>query len=174
MVKEIAENEKLFTFLHDFYGKYIIVLGDGRLSVKKAPEHYYDIFVLDAFSSDSIPTHLITKEAIKLYLDKLASNGILAFHISNQYLNLEPILGNLASNAGLTAYIQFDENINEAEKALGKKPSKWVIMARRKEDLGKLAYDDKWKLLQYNSKFPLWSDDFSNILSIFNWGRTRN
>ena len=174
VVKQIAENEKLFTFLHDCYGKYNIVLGDGRLSIKKAPNHYYDIFVLDAFSSDSIPAHLITKEAIKLYLDKLAPNGVLAFHISNQYLNLEPILGNLASDAGLAAYIQFDSNISEPEKALGKKPSKWVIMARRKEDLGILAHDERWKSLLYNPKYPLWSDDFSNILSIFNWGRTRN
>ena len=174
VVKKIAENEKLFTFLKDCYGKYNIVLGDGRLSIKKAPDHYYDIFVLDAFSSDSIPTHLITKEALKLYLDKLATGGVLAFHISNQYLNLEPILENLASDAGLVASIQFDSNINEIEKALGKKPSKWVIMARKEKDLGKLAGDKRWKLLTYNSKFPLWSDDFSNILSIFNWGRTRN
>ncbi len=174
VIKQIALNENLFTFLKDCYGKYNIVLGDGRLSIKKAPDHYYDIFVLDAFSSDSIPTHLITREAIKLYLDKLTPGGILAFHISNQYLNLEPILGNLASDAELTAYVQFDENITEAEKALGKKPSKWVIMARKKENLGILANDSRWKPLVYNPKFPLWSDDFSNILSIFNWGRTRN
>lgn len=173
-VKQIANNEKLFTFLKDCYGKYNIVLGDGRLSVKKAPDHFYDIFVLDAFSSDSTPTHLITKEAIKLYLDKLSSNGVLAFHISNQYLNLEPILGNLASDAGLTAYVQFDTSITPEEKNFGKKPSKWVIMARKKEDFGKLVNDKRWKPLTYNPKFPIWSDDFSNILSIFNWGRTRS
>jgi len=174
VVKQIAGNEKLFTFLKDCYGKYNIVLGDGRLSVKKVPDHFYDIFVLDAFSSDSTPTHLITKEAIKLYLDKLSPNGVLAFHISNQYLNLEPILGNLASDAGLTAYVQFDVNITPEEKSFGKKPSKWVIMARKKEDFGKLINDKRWKSLTYNPKFPIWSDDFSNILSIFNWGRARN
>lgn len=173
-VKQIAGNEKLFTFLKDCYGKYNIVLGDGRLSVKKAPDHFYDIFVLDAFSSDSTPTHLITKEAIKLYLDKLSPNGVLAFHISNQYLNLEPILGNLASDAGLTAYVQFDTSITPEEKNFGKKPSKWVIMAREKEDFGKLVNDKRWKFLTYNPKFSIWSDDFSNILSIFNWGRTRS
>ncbi len=57
---------------------------------------------------------------------------------------------------------------------LGKKPSKWVIMARKKEDLGELASDKRWNQITYNSKYPLWSDDFSNILTIFNWGKTRN
>lgn len=174
LIKQIASNERLFSFLKDSYGKWNIILGDGRLSIKKAPDQYYDIFVLDAFSSDSIPTHLVTKEAIKLYLEKLAPHGVLAFHISNQYLNLEPILANLASDAGLVAYFQFDSTINKEEQMLGKKPSKWVIMAREKEDFGKLASDKRWNQITYNPKYPLWSDDFSNILTIFNWGRTRS
>ena len=167
-VGKIARNEKYFTFLSNAKTNLQIVLGDGRLSLKKAPDKFYDLIVLDAFSSDAIPVHLITKEALKLYLDKLSNDGILAFHISNKYLNLQPVLGNLARAASLIALVQNDENISLPEKRKGKRISLWVLMARQKSDLGKLAYDPRWKLLSGdNSK--LWTDDFSNIFSVLLW-----
>jgi spermidine synthase len=74
-----------------------VVLGDARLSLTQCPDAHYDLIVLDAFNSDSIPIHLLTREALSLYLSKLTADGILAFHISNKYLNLRPVVGNWPS-----------------------------------------------------------------------------
>ena len=78
-----------------------MVVGDARLRLRDAPDGGYGLIVLDAFSSDAIPMHLLTREALRLYRDKLADGGLIAFHISNRYLDLAPVLGALARDAGL-------------------------------------------------------------------------
>ena len=169
VVAEIASNEKYFTFLKDAKAKYKIILGDGRLSIKKAPNNYFDFIILDAFSSDSIPTHLVTKQATELYLQKLNKGGILAFQITNNYLDLKPVLGSLALGTGLTGFFQNDYNILEEEKRLGKKPSTWVVLARDKKDFGKIVDNGRWQSLNGLATRKIWTDDFSNILSVFKW-----
>ena len=125
-VERIARDKRYFTFLRDSPAKVEVVLGDARLSLAKAPDHQYDLIVLDAFSSDAIPVHLITREALKLYLSKLADHGILAFHISNRYLNLKPVLGDLARDANLACLVQEDLKLDEAEKKAKKiRPFGW-------------------------------------------------
>ena len=89
-VKRIAGNPKFFTYLTDCPAKLDIVLGDGRLSMTRAKDGYFDLIVLDAFTSDSIPVHLLTEEAINLYLRKLAPHGRIAFHVSNIFVSLAP------------------------------------------------------------------------------------
>ena len=170
-VKKIATNEKYFTFLHDSNTKYKIILGDGRLSVKKSPDKYFDLLILDAFSSDAIPMHLITQEAIKIYLSKIKENGIIAFHISNRFINLQPVLANLACSLDLLCLVNSDLEVGKKDRENGREPSIWVIMTSKKTNLGKLANDTRWKLLSGNANTKVWSDDFSNILSVFNWGR---
>ena len=101
-VLRIAQNRRYFTYLSDCGPPVRVVLGDARLSLRDAPAHGYGMMVLDAFSGDSIPTHLLTREALALYLTKLAPNGVLAFHISNRYLDLHGVLGALANDAGLS------------------------------------------------------------------------
>src|SRR5262249_49382065 len=113
-VKAIAENEKYFTYLSDARKRGAdleFVLGDARLYMKKdaekdpqgKPDGYYRLIVVDAFSSDAIPVHLITFEAIEAFLKKMAPDGILAYHISNRYLDLQPVLAAAAKEAGLAA-----------------------------------------------------------------------
>jgi spermidine synthase len=153
--------------LRECSAKFDVVLGDARLSLARAPDRYYDLIVLDAFSSDGIPVHLLTREALKLYLAKLADGGILSFHISNRYLDLKPVVGDLARDAGVVCLVQEDVKISEADIKRGKTGSIWVVMAKREEDLGKLVQDSRWKLLE--SGRLVWSDDFSNILSVFRW-----
>jgi hypothetical protein len=114
---------------------------------------------MDAFSSDSVPAHLLTTEAMNLYLDKLSSDGVLAFHISNRYLNLEPLLSGLSRRTGLSAFIRKDD----AHNVVGKYPSVWVVMARSDSALGTIANDDRWRRVQGDM---IWTDDFSNILSL--------
>ena len=137
--------------------------------MKKAQEKSYDIIILDAFSSDSIPTHLVTKEAVSMYLEKLKENGVIAFHITNNYLDLRPVLSNLAKEFNLVAYSRNDFILPEEEKNLGKKPSMWLIVARDRKDLGSIAYDQNWKMLPGDLAKQLWTDDFTNIVSVFKW-----
>ena len=168
-VERIARDSRFFTFLDECRARLNVVLGDARLSLVKAPDRYYDLLILDAFSSDSIPVHLVTREALDLYLTKLADNGILVFHISNRYLKLKHVLGNLASDAHLAGLLQEDRSLSDAERAARKCASDWVVMARRSSAMGSLVEDPRWRSLPSQPGARLWTDDFSNILSVFKW-----
>jgi hypothetical protein len=168
-VEKIARNPRYFTFLTDCPAKVDVVLGDGRISLTKASDFQYDLIIIDAFSSDGIPVHLLTREAINLYLKKLAKNGILAFHISNRYLNLQPILGTLAGDSGLACFVREDRKIDKAQEKIKKTGSIWAVMAHRVADLGKIGKDDRWTPLQIDPEARVWTDDFSNIMSVFIW-----
>jgi len=167
-ILRIAENPRWFTYLDDSLAEVRVILGDARLTLASAPPQTYDLLVLDAFSSDSIPMHLVTREAVGLYLQKLAPEGLLALHISNRYLELAPILGRLAHQAGLVCRVQLDRPTDE-EKFEGKLSSHWAVMARRESDLGRILEDSRWEPADVPPGTPLWTDDFSNILSVFHW-----
>ena len=171
LVKKIAEDKRFFTYLHDSKCKYKIILGDARLSLKDAPEKYFDLIVLDAFSSDSIPLHLLTKEAVELYSKKITDNGILAFHISNIYLNLWPLLGNLADYFKMFSIVQVDTSLTQDDISQGKRNSIWALMTRDKINLGKLVFDPRWmwRSSEKNPQIGIWSDDYSNIFSLIRW-----
>jgi hypothetical protein len=143
-VERIARDPRYFTFLRDCSPKIDVILVDARLSLQNAPDRQYGLLVLDAFSGDAVPVHLVTHEAMLLYLTKLSPNGILIFHISNRFVNLRPALGNLARDAGLVSLVPDDSNVvTEAEQSDGKYPSRWVVMARTQSDLGNLARDSR-------------------------------
>ena len=116
----IAHDPRYFTYMQDCAPDADILLGDARLSLVSAPDHAYDLIVLDAYSSDSIPVHLITREALALYQRKLAPGGVLAFHISNLYLDLKLALGNLSADAGLAGLWRDDLVLTHEEQASGK------------------------------------------------------
>jgi SAM-dependent methyltransferase len=167
-VERIARDPAYFTFLRDCAPEAPVVLGDARLSLVRAPDGAYDLIVLDAYSSDSTPVHLITREALALYRAKLAPGGLLAFHVSNQYLDLKPVLGALAEDAGLAALFQDDLAIAPDEQARGKSASQWVLLARDQADFGTLATDPRWQPLA-GAGAAVWTDDFSSILSVLRW-----
>jgi SAM-dependent methyltransferase len=169
VVEHIARDPRYFTFLEDCQAKLEVVLGDARLSLKGASDPSYDMIILDAFSSDAIPIHLVTREALNLYLSKLKPGGMLVFHISNRYLNLQPVLGNLARDAGLISRARIEQNLSKAELKQKKTPSFWLVMARGPGDLGSLARDPRWQNCPGRPGEALWTDDFSNILSVFQW-----
>jgi len=159
-IVRIASDPRYFTFLSDCTkASYRVILGDARLRLREAPTGKYGLLIMDAFSSDSVPAHLLTTEAMNLYLDKLSNDGLLAFHISNRYLNLEPLLSGLSRRAGLVGYIRRDEEHN----VVGRYPSLWVIMARDDSTLGAIPTDNRWRRVQGDM---VWTDDFSNILSL--------
>ena len=129
-MEQIARDPRYFTYLSDCPAQVKVILGDARLSLRGAPESFYDMIILDAFSSDAIPIHLVTREAIRLYLAKLKPGGILVFHISNRYLDLKPVLGNLARDAGLVALSNSDLKLSDEDRKKKKLASTWVVMAR--------------------------------------------
>ena len=159
-IVRIASDPRLFTYLSNCTrGTYRVILGDARLKLREAPPEHYGVIVLDAFSSDSVPAHMLTSEALELYLSKLAPGGIIAFHISNRYLNLEPLLSGLSRRAELSAFIRRDGG----GTVPGKYGSLWVVMARDDAALGTIADDLLWEPLQGD---VVWTDDYSNILSL--------
>ena len=168
-VVRIARNPQYFTYLQDCAPDSDILLGDARLSLVSAPDRVYDLIVLDAYSSDSIPVHLLTREALVLYERQLAPGGVLAFHISNLYLDLKPALGNLAADAGMAGIVRDDLVLDAEQQASGKSASQWAIMGRLASDLGALASDPRWQPLATQPGTPVWTDDYSSILSVFRW-----
>jgi SAM-dependent methyltransferase len=164
-VVRVARDPRLFTFLTDCRATRLdVVLGDARLRLREAPDRSYDLLILDAFSSDAIPMHLLTREALRVYRGKLAPGGILAFHISNRYIDLAPALGALARDAGLVCRVRDDTALDPAEKQAGKTPSRWLVMAARESDLSGLADDARWVPPAIGPDEPIWTEDFSNLV----------
>jgi len=125
--------------------------------------------VADAFSSDAIPTHLLTREALRLYRSRLERGGVIAFHISNRFLSLEPVLGNLARDAGLACVAQ-KEPTRVLGHPRGKIPSQWVVMAKARVDLGEAGADRRWHGCARRPADRVWSDDFSSPISALHLG----
>jgi hypothetical protein len=171
-VERIASDSRYFTYLRDAWsrGAHVrVVLGDGRLTIARAPDGAFDLIVLDAFSSDAIPVHLLTRQALRVYLSKLSPNGLIAIHITNGYLDLAPVIGNLAADAGLACLRQHDTFVTEEEARQGKYRSDWVILARRETDFGELRDDARWEPVPTRPGARVWTDDYSNILQVFKW-----
>jgi hypothetical protein len=169
-VEAVARDASLFTYLRDCPAASVdVVLGDARLRLADAPDRAFDLIVLDAFSSDAIPVHLLTRESLALYLSKRAHSGLIAYHISTRHLDLEPILGALARDCGLVARIRRDLTITPEEKRLGKEPTVWVVLADRDADLGPLATDPRWAPARVGKS--IWTDDRSSLLDALKIGR---
>jgi hypothetical protein len=165
-VVRVARDERLFTYLRDCPGSYDVVVGDGRLNLQLASPGRFALITIDAFSSDAIPMHLLTTEAMDVYKDKLASDGVLLFHISNRYLDLRGVLSRLASESGLVAYVGKDTELDDNDRSQYRSPSVWVAMAQRDAILDGLGTDSLWAPLRPIENAPLWTDDYSNILSV--------
>ncbi|HEV3083607.1 MAG TPA: fused MFS/spermidine synthase [Gemmataceae bacterium] len=162
-VERIAKNPAYFTYYQNCKADKKVILGDARLRMADAEPGQYQLIIVDAFSSDAIPIHLITREAIELYFRKMKPDGVLAVHISNRYLNLEPVLANIAAKLGYVAVREKDNDDSE----VGKYSSDWVILARKSQDFGALGQDERWKPAKVDKDVGVWTDDFSNLLSVF-------
>lgn len=166
-VVRIATNPLYFTFLSQSRASQIeYFVGDGRLLMEAHDGEPYDLIVLDAFSSDAIPVHLLTLEAFGVYLDKLAGGGVLAVHISNVYLNLEPVVARAAEHHGLHATMLVDQRSPEDSTETGRYASTWVMLSRSPDDLAPLRQRPLWRPPVAREGFRAWTDDRSNILSV--------
>lgn len=173
-VADIASDPSYFSYLERCTPDLNIVLGDARLTLASEAAKSFDILVIDAFTSDAIPLHLLTKEAFSLYDDKLSANGVLMVHISNRYLDLEPAIANQANSLGFTARI-FDFHTPDQPKPSHRTRSQWVIMTRDQGyaealspqiDLADRQAISVWRPLERRRDLAPWTDDFSNIFDI--------
>ena len=166
MVK-IARDPKRFSFISRCAPDANMVLGDARLSLARQPPHSIDVLAVDAFSSDAVPMHLLTREALDVYARALSPNGILVMHISNRYLDLEPVLADGARRRGWEA-ASFDHA--RSDRYLNDYPSHWVAMTRNRttmEDLIAASGAPRgWKKVRVRPGFSGWSDDHASILPL--------
>jgi spermidine synthase len=152
----------LFTYLKDSKAKTEIVMGDARLSLAAEEPQHYDVLVIDAFSGDAIPVHLLTREAIELYRRHLTPEGILAIHVSNQYLRLAPVVREQADQAKLkTAFI-----ISEENEETGAYSSDWVLVTENEEFLNRDEVKKASTEIQAISGLRLWTDDYNSLLPL--------
>jgi hypothetical protein len=161
-VVEIARDPRMFTFLSACAPTIPIVLGDARLTLAASPTRY-DLIILDAFSSDTIPVHLLTREAFAIYLAHLAPHGVLVIHGSNRHLDLIPVVAAAAKAANLVALLKEvgrGEPVSDGLKA----GSSVMAMARDTADVNALIAQDGWQRLDPVATIGAWTDDYSNVL----------
>jgi spermidine synthase len=175
VVRDIAFDPAYFTYVTDARNRAAILrveLGDARVRLdavrRERPGERYDLIVVDAFSSDAIPVHLLTREALRLYVEMLAPDGLIVMHLSNRYLRLEPVVANLAEDAGLGGRLLQHDDAPEGE---GATRSTWAVLAPSPEALGDLAHDERWTTarLETDPHVGTWTDDFHNLLAVVKW-----
>ena len=167
-VERIAQNTNYFTYLSDCPAAERIVMGDARLSLAGADEQY-DVMILDAYNSDALPVHLITREALAVYLARLAPRGVLAFHISNRYLDLTSVVSRLAADVKLFCLVQDEQRLNIAWLGGYRHLSNWAVMTRQQEVLQGLERDSRWSRPSPRTDTRIWTDDYSSVFSVFKW-----
>jgi hypothetical protein len=157
LVEKVAGQQ--FTFLRDSPAKINIILGDARLSLEREQPQNYDVLIVDAFSGDSIPVHLLTRQAFQLYFRNLKPDGVLAVHVSNQYLNLEPVVAAAAGALGKEAVI-----VNhEVDASEGVYPSTWILLGSRNGFLAQSAIERAGEILPTTPASSLWTDNYSSL-----------
>ncbi|NLI75316.1 MAG: fused MFS/spermidine synthase [Candidatus Riflebacteria bacterium] len=176
VMARLAADPSLFSFLADAAGPCRVVEGDARVSLASRVQGPFDLIVLDAYSSDAIPLHLLTREALDVYLSRLAPDGWLMFHVSHRTLDLEPVVGNLALAAGLSglsAGFRPDQASQRLKYDDEDTPfvfsSHWLILARSPDLLAPFRGSRLWKSIRVAPGSPVWTDEMSSVLSAYTW-----
>ncbi len=163
-VEEIARDTRFFDYLSLPDGQCEVVIGDGRLAIERAPAGSFDMILLDAFSSGTIPVHLLTKEAVQTYLSKLAPGGLLAFHISNHFVNLTPALSSVASELGLRLLEREDRYA-----FYGKEAAHYAVMIPPGSYFQFLEEHPVWTKVSSLETIRIWTDEYSNLAGLMKW-----
>jgi len=165
-----ARDPKYFTYIQKCEPDLKPVIGDARLTFAKEPSGTYDVIIVDAYSSDAIPIHLATEEAMEIYKDKLAPHGAVVMHVSNRHLELESVVVGIADANDLKSWIYSEDSGRDAEYIFS---TTVVVSAREEADVGRLASSDKWTLTEAEDNQRVWTDDYSNIVGAL-WRRLRD
>jgi SAM-dependent methyltransferase len=145
-----------FTFLTRCGNNCDVIVGDGRLAIEAQPAGVYDLIVLDAFNSDSVPAHLVSREAVRMYVSKLAPGGVLLFHVSNRYLDVRSLAAAVALDEGLRTYRRPDDD--------------YIAAAKHEQDVTAMANRDQWQEMSRPPDLRSWTDDYSNVVRLIRWG----
>lgn len=161
-VVQIAQND--FFYLKDSPAEISIAIGDARLVLEREPANQFDVLVIDAFSSDSIPIHLMTREAMQVYLKHLTPDGVIAFHVTNRYLELSPVVELIAQEVGYRAALVADEPAGDGRAITAF--SDWVLVSRNERLLASRAVREKQYLIDSIAGLKPWTDDFNNLFRV--------
>jgi hypothetical protein len=158
---DTAKDPKYFTYIQNCAPDVKPVIGDARLTFAKEPDGIYDLIIVDAYSSDAIPIHLATQEAMAIYKSKLAPHGAVVMHVSNRHLELESVVVGIANANELKSWVYDEDSGRDDEYIFA---TDVVVSAREETDVGKLASSDKWAETEPTEGERVWTDDYSNIL----------
>lgn len=170
-VVRIARNPELFTYLRQSAARIEVVEGDARLRIAEAEDGTYDLMVLDAYSSDAIPVHLLTVEAVELYLRKLAEGGVMAVHVSSRYIDVPAVVAAIAGRLDLRGAYRADPATTREHSLSAASPSVWIVLARQRERLLPLFETGNWWELAPVSRAEPWTDRHSAIVDVLRWPR---
>lgn len=162
-IVKIAEDPKHFTFLQKAKAKIKIDAGEPRMQLQESKAKY-GLLVLDVFD-DSVPVHMMTKQAFLLFRDRLEENGVLLVNVSIKWLDIEPVFANVAAYSKCVAYTRVYEP-NDAEKEKGAVQSRWMAIAKQKEHLAPLLASESWRPSRREPNLKLWTDDQSSVLEL--------
>jgi hypothetical protein len=158
---DTARDPRYFTFVKNCAPDLKPVMGDARLTFAREPDGIYDLIIVDAYSSDAIPIHLATEEAMKIYKDKLAPQGVVLMHVSNRHLELASVVVGIAEANDLKSWV-YDEDSNRDDEYIY--ATTVVVSAREEADVGKLASSKQWELTEADENQRVWTDDYCNVL----------
>ncbi len=158
---DTARDPKYFTYVQNCEPDLKPVIGDARLTFAREPDGLYDLIIVDAYSSDAIPIHLATEEAMKIYKDKLAPQGAVLMHVSNRHLELSSVVVGIADANDLKSWVYSEDSGRDSEYIFS---TSVVVSAREEADIGKLASSDQWTETEADEKQRVWTDDYSNVL----------
>ena len=167
---DTARDPKYFTYIQSCEPDLKPVIGDARLTFAKEADGIYDLIIVDAYSSDAIPIHLATREAMKIYRDKLAPQGAVVMHVSNRHLELSSVVVSIAAANDLKSWVYSEDSNRDSEYIF---PTSVVVCARAEADVGKLDSSDQWELTEADPNQRVWTDDYSNVLGAV-WRRLRD
>ena len=166
---DTARDPRYFTYVSSCEPDMKPVIGDARLTFAKEKDGTYDLIIVDAYSSDAIPIHLATEEAMAIYKAKLAPQGAVVMHVSNRHLELASVVVGIAEENDLKSWVYNEDSGRDNEYIF---TTEVVISAREEADVGKIASDDKWALTEATEGQRVWTDDYSNVLGAV-WRRLR-
>jgi hypothetical protein len=165
MVATIARKHFRYLPLAEARSTIEVEIGDARLRLKSGAAQRFDVLVLDAFNSDAIPVHLVTREALAIYRRALKPNGTLLAHVSNKHVDLKPVFGALAKDAGMLARVRRDEDVSKVQEEAGKAGSVWVILTESVDEMMRVSVDQPaWTPIVAPESQKVWTDDFANVL----------
>ena len=151
---------------NDTPAKIEVVLGDGRLSLEREPSQQFDVLAMDAFSGDSIPMHLLTREAMEIYLRHLKPGGVLAFQATNRFINIAPVVASLAAEFGLTAVLISDAPESEEGADYWTSSTDQVLVTSNRALLDSEKIRSAATQIAVPAGFRVWTDDFNNLLRV--------